>query len=129
MSKRILVVDDDSDICFVLKSVLCDNGFVVDSYDDPLIALEKFKAEFYNLVILDIKMPELDGFSLYRNIKRLDKKVKICFLTAGEMYYRVDSDIFSSLSPNCLIRKPIKNEELIARVNGIIRQKNYGIIK
>jgi DNA-binding response OmpR family regulator len=104
MSKRILVVDDESDICFVLKRVLGEYGFVVDSYDDPLIALEKFKADFYNLVILDIKMPELDGFSLYRKIKRLDKKVKVCFLTAGEMYYRVDSDIFSSVPAKCFIR-------------------------
>jgi DNA-binding response OmpR family regulator len=120
MNKRILVVDDESDICFVLKSVLGENGFVVDSYDDPLIALEKFKADFYNLVILDIKMPELNGFSLYRKIKRLDKKVKVCFLTAGEMYYRVDSDIFSSVPANCLIRKPIENEELMARINEIV---------
>ena len=120
MNKRILVVDDESDICFVLKSVLGENGFVVDSYDDPLIALEKFKADFYNLVILDIKMPELNGFSLYRKIKRLDKKVKVSFLTAGEMYYRVDSDIFSSVPANCLIRKPIENEELMARINEIV---------
>jgi CheY-like chemotaxis protein len=115
MSKRILVVDDDSDICFVLKSVLCDNGFVVDSYDDHLIALENFKADFYNFYScnLDIKMPELDGLSLYGKIKRLDKEIKVCFLTAGEMYYRVDSDIFSSVPENCLIRKPIENEELM----------------
>lgn len=68
-------------------------------------------------------MPELDGFSLYCKIKRLDKEVKVCFLTAGEMYYGVDSDIFSSVPENCLIRKPIENEELMARINGIIRQK------
>jgi two-component system catabolic regulation response regulator CreB/two-component system response regulator ChvI len=123
MSKRILVVDDESDICFVLKSVLEEIGFLVDSYDDPLIALENFKADFYNLVILDIKMPELNGFSLYSKIKRLDKKVKVCFLTAGEMYYRVDSDILYSVPANCLIRKPIENEELMARINEIIGQK------
>jgi DNA-binding response OmpR family regulator len=123
MSKRILVVDDESDICLVLERVLGENGFVVDSYDDPLIALEKFKADFYNLVILDIKMPELDGFSLYRKIKRLDKKVKVCFLTAGEMHYRVNSDIFSSVPANCLIRKPIENEELLARINEIVGRK------
>ena len=83
-----MLVDDESDICFVLEMVLGENGFVVDSYDDPLIALEKFKADLYTLVMLDIKMPELNGFELYREIRRLDKKVKICFLTAGEMYYR-----------------------------------------
>ena len=84
-------MDDESDVCFVLEKVLGENGFVVDSYEDPLLALEKFKAYLYNLVILDIKMPELNGFALYREIKRLDKKVKVCFLTAGEMYYGVYS--------------------------------------
>jgi DNA-binding response OmpR family regulator len=61
-------------------------------------------------------MPDLNGFAFYREIKRLDKKVKVCFLTAGEMY----SDIFSSLPANCFIRKPIENEELIYRINEII---------
>ncbi|HYV52642.1 MAG TPA: response regulator [Candidatus Eisenbacteria bacterium] len=119
MSNRILVVDDESDICFVLQSVRGWNGFVVDSYD-PHIALKKFKADLYNLVILDIKMPDLNGFALYREIRRLDRKVKVCFLTAGEMYNGLPSDIFSSLPANCFIRKPIENEELIARINEII---------
>ena len=118
--KRILVVDDESDVCFVLEKVLGENGFVVDSYEDPLLALEKFKVDLYKLVILDIKMPELNGFALYREIKRLDKKVKVCFLTAGEMYYGAYSDIFSSLPANCFIRKTIDNEELMKRINEII---------
>ena len=120
IGKRILVVDDESDVCFVLEKVLGEKGFVVDSYEDPLLALEKFKAHYYSLVILDIKMPELNGFALYREIKRLDKKVKVCFLTAGEMYYGVYSDIFSLLPANCFIRKPIENEELMRRINEII---------
>ncbi|MGB8937679.1 MAG: response regulator, partial [Candidatus Nitrosopolaris sp.] len=103
-----------------LEKVLSENGYVVDSYEDPLLALEKFKAHYYSLVILDIRMHELNGFSLYREIKRLDKKVKVCFLTAGEMYYSVYSDIFSSLPPNRFIRKPIDNEELLKRINEII---------
>ena len=78
------------------------------------------RAHSYDLVILDIKMHELNGFALYREIKRLDKKVKVCFLTAGEMYYGVYSDIFSSLPANCFIRKPIDNEELMKRINEII---------
>ncbi|MGB8936127.1 MAG: response regulator, partial [Candidatus Nitrosopolaris sp.] len=74
MVKRILVVDDESDVCFVLEKVLNENGYVVDSYEDPLLALEKFNADLYDLIVLDIKMPDLNGFSLYREIKRLDKK-------------------------------------------------------
>jgi DNA-binding response OmpR family regulator len=120
MITRILLVDDESDICFVLEKVLGENGFVVDSYQYPLLALEKFKFHSYNLVVLDIKMPDLNGFALYREIKRLDKKVKVCFLTAGEMYYGVYSDIFSSLPANHFIRKPIDNEELLKRINEII---------
>lgn len=119
IGKRILVVDDEIDVCFVLDKVLGENGFVVDSYLDPLLALEKFKPHSYSLVILDIKMSELNGFELYREIRRLDKKVKICFLTAGEMYYG-GSDIFSSLPCSYFIRKPIDNLGLIEHINGII---------
>src|SRR5215472_7409584 len=116
--KRILLVDDESDVCFVLREVLSENGFVVDSYENPTLALENFKAHSYDLVVLDIKMPELNGFDLYREIKKLDKKVKV--LTAAEMYYNEYPDIFSSLPNKYFIRKPIQNEELIARINEII---------
>lgn len=119
--KRILLVEDESDVRFVLEKVLIEYRYTVDSYEHPLLALKKFKAHPYNLVILDIKMPELNGFALYREIKRLDKKVKICFLTAGETTnYGTYSDIFSSLPANHLIRKPIENEELMKRINEII---------
>lgn len=124
MLKRVLIVDDESDVCFVLQKVLRDNGFVVDSYEDPFLALSKFKAHSYSLVILDIRMPELNGFALYREIKRLDKMVKVCFLTAGQMYYGY-SDIFSLLPANHFIRKPIENEELIKRINEIIIEDTF----
>ena len=69
----ILIVDDESDVSFVLGMVLGE-GFMMDSYEDPLLAFEKFKSHSYNLLILDIRMPELNGFALYREgnwIKRL----------------------------------------------------------
>jgi two-component system catabolic regulation response regulator CreB/two-component system response regulator ChvI len=119
MVKRILVVDDESDVCFALEKVLREDGFVVDSYEHPLVALDKFKPHLYDLIVLDIRMPELNGFALYRQIKRLDKKVKVCFLTAGEIYDRVNQDI-SSVPANWFIRKPIENEELLKRINEII---------
>ena len=112
MSRRILVVDDEPDVNRSLREVLQQNGFKVDSYENPL-------TRYYALVILDIKMPEMSGFSFYREIKKLDKNLKICFLTAGEMYYGIYSDIFSSLPANYFIRKPICNEELIRRIDEI----------
>lgn len=117
---RILVVDDESDVCLAIERILDMNGFKVDSYQNPRLALQKFKTDLYDLVILDIKMPELNGFVLYREIRRLDKKVKVCFLTAGEMYYGVYSDIFSSLPANYFMRKPIDNEELMKWISEII---------
>ena len=117
---RILVVDDEPDVNTTLREVLEQNGFKVDSFEDPLLALENFKAHLYDLVILDIKMPEMNGFSLYREIKRSDNYLKICFLTAGEMYYGAYSDIFSSLPANYFIRKTVGNEELMRRIEDII---------
>ncbi len=120
MSKRILVVDDEADTNTALHEILEQNGFIVDSYENPFLALENFKPNFYDLLILDIKMPEMSGFSFYREIKKRDDKMKVCFLTAGEMYYGSYSDIFSSLPVNCFIRKPITNEELLEHMDTVL---------
>ncbi len=127
MSKRILVVDDEADTNTALHEILEQNGFIVYSYEDPFLALENFKPNFYDLLILDIKMPEMSGFSFYREIKKRDDKMKICFLTAGEMYYGSYSDIFSSLPANCFIRKPVTNDELLKHMDRIMfgGRENY----
>jgi DNA-binding response OmpR family regulator len=117
-----LIVDDEYDMNLLFKMVLEENGFKVDSFTDPLLALENFKEQdgMYDMVILDIKMPEMNGFELYRQIKKIDDKAKVCFLTAGEMYHGVYTDIFNSLDAKYFIRKPIDNEELVKRVNNMI---------
>src|SRR6185312_9211015 len=127
MSKRILVIDDEPDVNITLRKVLEKNGFIVDSYENPFLALENFKPHYYDLLILDIKMPKMSGFSFYREIKKRDDKLKICFLTAGEMYYGSYSDIFSSLPANCFIRKPITNDELLEHIDRIMYggRENY----
>ena len=98
MSKRILILDDEMDSNITVEAVLRDNGFKVDSYEDPILALENFKSYFYDLVILDIKMPQMDGFVVYNEIKKLDNRIKVCFLTAGEIYYGIFRFIFFSRS-------------------------------
>ena len=81
-TKRILVVNDETDINTTVRQVLEDKGFKVDSYEDPRLALENFKPHYYDLVIIDSKMPQMNGFAFYRGVKALDKKIKTCFLTA-----------------------------------------------
>jgi DNA-binding response OmpR family regulator len=85
--KKILEVDDEPDVCTMLRKVLEQYGFNADSYDDPILALENFKAGLYELLLLDIKMPEMDGFLLYQEMKKIENKIKVCFLTASEMYH------------------------------------------
>ena len=113
----ILIVDDEPDINLLLKICLENNDFQVDAFDDPILALDNFKKGVYDLLILDIKMPKMHGFELYREIRKIDNKVKVCFLTAGEMYYGAYADIFNE---NTFIRKPIENKELVNKVNEII---------
>lgn len=113
------MVDDEPDINLTVKTALEEeNSFEVDTFDDPIAALDNFRKGVYDLLILDIKMPGMNGFELYREIKKKDDKVKVCFLTAGEMYYGVYSDVFSG--KNQFIRKPIENKDLIKRVNEIM---------
>ena len=120
MKKRILIVDDEPDVNLILKMVLEGNGFQVDTFDTPLLALEYFRKGLYNLVILDIKMPKMNGFELYTEIRKIDEKIRTCFLTAGETYDPVYADISNQLDANCFIRKPIENQELINHINWII---------
>ena len=77
--KRILVIDDELDICIMLKVVLEQNGFLVNYYSNPIIALNELKSNFYNLIILDIQMPEINGMQLYREIRKKDKNVNMFF--------------------------------------------------
>jgi CheY-like chemotaxis protein len=126
MNNRVLVVDDEPDLVLILKMVLEDNGLQVDSFTDPLLALEncKGKAGKYEMLILDIKMRDMDGFELYRQIKKIDDTVKVCFLTAGEMdYEQFRKELFPALDANCYIQKPFENEMLIKRLNRILGAK------
>jgi DNA-binding response OmpR family regulator len=106
-----------------VRIVLEDNNFIVDSFNDPVVALENFKANFYDMVILDIKMPKKDGYELYNEIKKKDDNVKVCFLTAGDINFRSIKEIFPALDENQFIKKPIENKELIKKVHKFINVK------
>jgi DNA-binding response OmpR family regulator len=120
-TKRILIIDDEDDVNLVFKVVLEDSGFRVDTFSKPVLALENFKNGLYDLVILDMKMPEMDGITVYQEIRKLDDKVEVCFLTAGDVNYEVFAKEFSILNKeDRFIRKPISNEELVKRVKKLL---------
>jgi DNA-binding response OmpR family regulator len=119
--KKILVVDDEPDLSILSSLVLEYNGFKVDTFTDPQEALSNYKPGYYDLVILDIKMPRIDGFQLYDEIKKKDQNAKICFLTASELYYEeFRKREYNAIDKNLFLRKPIGNKELINHVNRII---------
>jgi DNA-binding response OmpR family regulator len=124
ISKKLLIVDDELDITFTIKSILEENGFKVDSFTDPISALDNYQINFYDLVILYIKMPKMDGFQLYIEIREKDPRVKICFLTATEMFYekfRKSRFKFGRIiEEECFIQKPIRAEGLIDHLSRII---------
>jgi DNA-binding response OmpR family regulator len=123
-SKKILVVDDESDITFTLQSILEDNGFIVDIHTNPVSALRNFQVNSYDLILLDIKMPDMNGFELYNKMKEIDNRAKICFLTASEMFYedlrKARFELDESLGERYFIQKPIATKELLRRINAMI---------
>ena len=117
--KKILIVDDEPDICLTIANVLEGNGFVVDTFDDPLLALQDFRKDFYDLLILDIKMGKMNGFELYEEIRMIDDKVKVCFLTANKSIYGAFVHVSNELKENQFIQIPIQNEDLVKIINKI----------
>ena len=120
-SKRILVVDDEYDVCMAYQMVLQDAGFECISYTDSVKALQEFRPNYHDLILLDIKMPVLNGFELCKKIIELDKTVHIIFVTASEEYYeQFRSQHFPELGKINYIQKPIGNDELVQIVNTIV---------
>src|SRR5215216_5403671 len=119
--KRISVVDDEPDLTRLCSLALEYHKFTVDTFNDSKEALSNFKPDYYDLVILDIKMPKMDGFELYVELKKKDNGVKVCFLTASELYYEeFRKKEYHALDKRLFIRKPIDNEDLLKEVNRIM---------
>jgi two-component system, OmpR family, response regulator ChvI len=125
--RRLLVVDDDQDVTLTLRATLQKTGFEVVSFNDPLLALKRFRPRYYDLVILDIRMPDMNGFELYRQIRRKDNGVKICFLTAVNEFMEYEQyrkEAYPKLGERHFIAKPVSNDEIIRRVNEMLTDDN-----
>ncbi len=117
-----MIVDDEPDITTTLQITLEDNGFEVDSFNDPILALGNFRKRSYNLLLLDINMPKMNGFELYTKIKKIDDKVRVCFLTALtdlQEYESFRKEVFPEEGKRYFIQKPVRNEEVARIVNTI----------
>ena len=115
MITRILLVDNEPDNTSVLGMGLEDEGYRVDVFNDSILALSNFKTNYYSLILLDINMPKMNGYELYKEIRKLDGGVKVCFLTASEIYddgLRIPiNEILDEVK--CFIRKPLTIEDLV----------------
>ena len=136
VTKRILLINAEMDVSLALKLALEEKGreyrcdsFKVNCFNDPFLALKNFKNSFYDLVMVDIVIPNMNGFELSERIRKIDNNVKICFLTAGEVPSKLQFDPFigkgspphhTVLYEDKFIRLPIENKELVSRVEGMI---------
>ena len=111
-----MLVDDEQDITYSFSIALEDKGFVVDTFNDPQEALSNFKAGLYDLLLIDIKMPKMNGFELYREMEKIDNKAKACFITAFEVYYKSLRELFPNMKVDCFIKKPITTNDLVERL-------------
>ena len=119
--KRILIVDDDPDITLAFEEGLRDKGFEqIDTANNPLLFLKNFKAGSYDLLIIDVVMQQMDGFRLFEEIRKKDKKVKVCFISAFEVNYQAMRAVFRATSTTddigCFIQKPVEVANLIKHI-------------
>ena len=117
------MVNDDPDITLTFKKGLEKENetsgnkvsFQAFTYNNSLLALAEFKVNFYDLLLIDVNMPKLNGFELSEKILELDLNVRICYISAGEMNIEALREQYKSLSLGCFITKPITVENLVRR--------------
>jgi DNA-binding response OmpR family regulator len=122
--RRILILDDDEDITITLKSGIEDSNnnintnkrIEVYTANDPVVALSEFKPNFYDLLLVDINMPHLNGFQLCEKILANDINARICFMSSGEINRKALREIYPSLTIGCFMRKPMTIDYLLERI-------------
>jgi two-component system catabolic regulation response regulator CreB/two-component system response regulator ChvI len=120
--KRVLIIDDEPDITLTYKSALegdyegDSKRFEVYTYNDPLEALLNFKPNFYDLLLIDINLPYMNGFELYEKLLKMDINIRVCFISAGEVNQEAIREIHPSINIGCFIKKPVTVQDLVKRV-------------
>jgi two-component system, OmpR family, response regulator ChvI len=122
-TKRIMLIDDNRDIGLSFRIVLehyYESNLKVDSFTDPLTALDNFETGLYDLVMIDTVMPGMNGFEVYRRLKELDSKVMVCFLVPGVLYEDATRRLFPELDESNFIQIPVANEALVRKVGQVL---------
>jgi len=120
--KRILIVDDDVDLIITFKAIIEDSNndprkrIEVHTANNPAVALSEFKPDFYDLLLVDINMPHMNGFELSEKILAIDINVKVCFMSTVEINREALREIYPTLSLGCFIRKPVTMDYLVKRI-------------
>lgn len=109
---KVLLVDDERDITTVMKAGLEKEDFAVDAFNDPLIALSQFKPDYYDAIVLDVRMPGMSGFDLAKEIWAKDPDARVCFLSAFEIYSSEAKKVFANFKTHCFIKKPVTPSKL-----------------
>ena len=117
LHKRILVVDDNSDISLTLRIGLEErSNYASSQLNNPVTALLEFRPEFYDLLLIDVNMPLIDGFQLAHKLLQKDVNVRVCFITSGGINRAAAREVHPLKSIDCFIKKPISTEQLVIRV-------------
>jgi DNA-binding response OmpR family regulator len=118
-NKRVLIIDDDEDINNLFKIYLESNGYIVSAYTNPLEAFNNFRKNSHDLIVLDLKMPKMNGMTIYHKIKEIDNNVIICFTTADINYIQqlqkgiIDID-------KIVLYKPVLLKDLKNKINSLL---------
>ena len=122
--KRILIVDDDKDITITFKAGIEEGNnhsdakrrIEVHTYNNPVAALSEFKPNFYDLLLVDIKMPNMNGFELCEKILAIDINVKVCFMSCVETNREALREVYPAINSPCFITKPVTIDNLVKRI-------------
>lgn len=122
MVKRILIVDDDQGTTLPFKMGLENQGFTVETFNDPKLALLNFNSGSYDLALIDVRMEGMNGFELVQELKEIDQNLKVCFITSFKAYYDSLIQEYPNMDHKCFIQKPISIDDLIKHIEKVLPQ-------